>query len=564
MKPELAHVSLDQIQVSKTNEMFRDPSELTAAALGELIDSIKEHGVLQPVLLRRTADLTKYELVAGERRFKASVFAELTTIPSYIRELSDQQALEMQVTENLERKDVHPLRESHAYRYLSMKDPDRNTPAELAKRFSKSEHYITTRLKLNDLVPEAKKDFADNMMTLGHALIIARLQPKDQQDIIKRCSQSQVVDKKQVRYYETVHEFEDFVDQNIICNLSSAAFKKDDANLLPKAGPCTTCPKRSGANQLFSDLKEKDRCFDPGCFLQKRISFMVNKIPELLEAEPDLCYLRAYDYNNSKKTDPAIEKVLKDNKVKILEHNEYSTYSYGAQAKIKGIYISGENLGKRETVYVNKPAKSKGNDQEKVNVEVAIANIKQRNTRAAELDGEKVYARILEGLKIHKAQTLVSPNDFPFAALDELKIFMRFIVYDKLGYNQDDVEKILKIKSDKPADLYKCLKNLTDQQLMFMVRQVMLGQYGGNMPESDHAYFIRKVAEAYADIPIDEFEAEQKAIREKRDGRMKKRIQDLKAESKKAPTAKKKAKNGKKAKPIKKGLAALIEDGDDG
>ncbi len=563
MTPELAHVPLDKIQVSSTNDMFRDASELTESALAELIQSITEHNVLQPVLLRPKGS-GKYELVAGERRFKASGYAGLKTIPAYIRELTDQQAFEMQVTENLERKDIHPLRESHAYRYLSMKDPDKNTVPELAKRFSKSEHYISTRLKLNDLIPEAKKDFQENHMTLGHALILARLQPADQTEIIKRCTQTHSVDKKQVRYYETVHEFEDFVDQNVICNLSSVAFKKDDATLVPKAGPCTTCPKRSGANQLFSDLKEKDRCFDPACFLQKRINYMVNSIPELLETEPDLQYLRAHTYGRDGATNPAIEKVLKDNKVKILERGDFSEYSFGKVSKIKGIYINGEDLGKRVTVYVEQKGKAaKSSDPAKIDVEVAIANIKQRNKRAGELDGEKVYARILEGLKKHEAQRKIIPNDFPFKVLDEEALFLRFIIWDKLAWSdKDDVAKTLKIKDNKPEDLYASLKKLTDRELSFVVRRVMMGQYGNNMPTSDAAYFIRKTAEAYDDIYVHQFEEEQKAIREKREERMKKRIQELKASTPKKDK-KKQATNNKKPK-AKKGLSALIEEEDDG
>src|SRR5690606_21836086 len=158
MKAILAHVKLEDIFLGETNKMFRDPDELTDEALKELVDSIKELGVIQPVLLRPKPDddLGKYELVAGERRYRAAVIAALTTIPANIQELTDEEAFNVQVTENLQRKDVHPLKEATAYKYLVDKDPERNTPAELAVKFGKTEHYIQTRLALNKLIDQAK------------------------------------------------------------------------------------------------------------------------------------------------------------------------------------------------------------------------------------------------------------------------------------------------------------------------------------------------------------------------------------------------------------------------
>lgn len=271
METQLLHVKLTDIAVSKTNKMFRSEAELSADALSELVASIKADGVISPVLLRPNGQAGKYELVAGERRYRAAKFVQAAvkdrdSIPAYIRPMSDKEALDLQITENLQRKDVHPLKEAAGYQYLLDKDKKMNT-AELALKFGKSETYILQRLKLNSLIEQAKKDFAAGDMTLAQALVIARLNPDDQAKVVRACS-DKLGSKK---YYESVAQLEDYINEEITHDLSKAPFDVKDANLVPKAGACSTCTKRSGAqSKLFADVQEKDRCFDPVCFKQKK------------------------------------------------------------------------------------------------------------------------------------------------------------------------------------------------------------------------------------------------------------------------------------------------------
>lgn len=553
MKNKLVQAKLADIEVSETNKMFRDESELSDDALKELIDSIKQHGVIQPIVLRfnPTEKGKAFILIAGERRYRASVAAGKTEIPAYVMELTDEEAFELQITENLQRKDVHPLKEAHAYKYMMEKDA-KNTVAELALRFGKTEHYILTRIKLNALVPKAEKDFHDGIMSLGHALLIARLTPEDQLSTIEACSGSFRNGKELVRYYESIQQVEDHIDTSVICNLSSAAFKKDDATLIPKAGACTTCPQRSGASQLFNDITQKDRCFNPACFLAKRTKFMSRQIPELLEKRPDLLFLKSRDVRD--KVDPDIEKVLTENKVKILRYAaDFHTYQYGNQAKAKGVWINGDEIGIETTVYLDK-VKSSGTtskDADQVDTKVAIANIKQRTERSAELDGEKVYARIQDALKDHPTQKW--PCDAKFYNEAE-EAFFTFVIYDKLRFiERDEVESAFKksafkINSSTPAELYKSLSKLSTAQKVYMLRRLMI-QFFNPMPDTDVAYFIRKIAEGYGDIPIAKFESEQKAIRDKREERAAERIRQLKPAKQKSKV--KKAKKEKRSRTIK-------------
>jgi ParB/RepB/Spo0J family partition protein len=568
MEPKLAHVKLSDIITSDTNKMFRDDAELSDTALRELIDSVKQLGVIQPILLRPSSN-KQFELVAGERRYRASLAAGLATIPANIQELTDEQAFEVQVTENLQRKDVHPLKEAHAYKYLVDKDPKVNTAAELALKFGKTEHYITTRLKLNELVAETRKDFHDGYMTIGHALLIARLQPNDQKELVKSEVRSYRDGKEQIRYYPPVQELEEYINDNIICSLKEAAFNTSDAGLVPKAGACTTCPKRSGANQLFADVKDKDRCFDPNCFLEKRLNYMATQIPVMLEKEPDTVFIETY---RGTKTDPAIEKALKDNKARVLKANEYETYNYGdKKVKIKAIYVNGTSVGKKETIYVNGSGATAGlkggkSDPEKVNAKEAIARINERLERMVELDAEKVYARILDALKQHGSQ---QESDLKYYTKDE-DAMLNFILFDRVRFDLEEADlKKLGLPDDNDFDvdeynevLYGALRNMDTAGRMLLMRRYMLRHHFGPMPNTPEAFIIRKVATSYKDIPIAQFEAEQQAIREKREANAAKRIAALKPAEKKKKVKEETERTGKSA--MKKSVEKIMKEVDNG
>lgn len=169
-------INLDAIIPSKTNprKHFDDPT------MADLSESIKKHGVLQPVLVRPLTKTT-FELVAGERRFRAAMAAGLKEIPATVRELSDLEVLEIQVVENLQRSDLHPLEEAEGYRRLLK---FKYTAAKIAERVGRSVPYVYDRIKLLDLIEPARKLFLEEMITAGHAIILARLKPEDQKRAI--------------------------------------------------------------------------------------------------------------------------------------------------------------------------------------------------------------------------------------------------------------------------------------------------------------------------------------------------------------------------------------------
>lgn len=148
---------LQTIPISHIKEIknYRDtePVTLVDPEIQELANSIKKDGVLQPVLLR--PDKSKagsYQLIFGHRRLVASKMAGLTDIPANIREVADADILEIQITENLQRKDVHPMDEAKAF--LAFQTKSGCDVAELAAKFAKSERYIAHRLGLNNLIQQ--------------------------------------------------------------------------------------------------------------------------------------------------------------------------------------------------------------------------------------------------------------------------------------------------------------------------------------------------------------------------------------------------------------------------
>src|SRR5438093_1261107 len=175
-------IGLDRIKPSKSNPRRRTDD----SALADLSASIRAHGVLQPILVR-PVPRGGYEIVCGERRWRASKTAGKDSIPARIVNLSDAEALELGVIENIQRENVHELDEALGYRALIKQDPSFYTVETLAAKVGRSPTYIYCRLKLAELTPNLQKAFYEGKLTAGHAAEIARLQPKDQDRALVEC-----------------------------------------------------------------------------------------------------------------------------------------------------------------------------------------------------------------------------------------------------------------------------------------------------------------------------------------------------------------------------------------
>ena len=139
--------------------------------LQELAASIKEHGILQPLVVVKTG--TGYELIAGERRLRASKIAGLTKVPVIIREASELERLELALIENIQRQDLNPIEEAESYQKLN--DEFGLTHDEIAKRLGKSRPSVSNTLRLLSLPEEIKMALADGSITEGHAKVLLEI-----------------------------------------------------------------------------------------------------------------------------------------------------------------------------------------------------------------------------------------------------------------------------------------------------------------------------------------------------------------------------------------------------
>lgn len=235
------------------------------AALQELAASIKAMGVAQPILIRPVTPTPEapeeYEIVAGERRYRASIIAGLTTIPALCRKLSDLDAAKIRILENLQREDPHPIEEAEGYQLL-MQQHGYNAD-QLAEEVSKSRSYIYGRLKLCALTNLARDEFFENKISASIALLIARIPVKALQE---KCV------LEITGAWNGVMSFRDaarHIERNYMLDLKKAVFDIADASLVRDAGACTTCPQRAGNQpEVFKDVSA-DVCTDPTCFKGK-------------------------------------------------------------------------------------------------------------------------------------------------------------------------------------------------------------------------------------------------------------------------------------------------------
>ncbi len=156
--------------------------------LRELAESIATHGVVQPVIVRRVDE--EYELVAGERRWRAAKLAGLQEIPALLQELSDRDVMEIALIENLQREDLNPVEEAHAYRVLQSEFG--LTQKELAERVGVSRPQVANMLRILQLPEEVREMIADGRLSVGHAKVILGLPEEARETFARRIAQAEV------------------------------------------------------------------------------------------------------------------------------------------------------------------------------------------------------------------------------------------------------------------------------------------------------------------------------------------------------------------------------------
>jgi len=289
-------IAIEHLYPSPTNPRKR----FDEAKLKELAASITAQGVLQPLLVRKwSANLdvprgknfgdmaNAYEVIAGERRFRASKLAGLSEVPCFVRELTDLQVLHAQVIENLQRDDLHPIEEAEGYESLLQtldENEEKFTADTIALEIGKSRAYIYGRLKLLDLCQEARDAFFGGKIENSIAQLIARIPTH----LLQIEALTDIIDDDM-----SYRQAKEYIQRRFMLDLATAPFEIKDAKLLEKAGACTNCIKRTGNQpELFDDVKSKDVCTDTTCFAEKKAAHITSTIAKA-EANGDEVILKA-------------------------------------------------------------------------------------------------------------------------------------------------------------------------------------------------------------------------------------------------------------------------------
>lgn len=275
-KNELTHVDLAELVESSWN--YRKTHDKTADE--ELALSVARRGVLEPLLLRPLAKpkgAARFEIVSGGRRYRAikralellegkavedAVDASvLRLVPASIRDMSDAEAREIQIVENVQRRDVHPVEEAEGLQTL-VDEHGYDVPA-ISRMIGKSEGYVRGRLKLAGIDKSLRAACLKGEIALNIATLIARVVPKAlQREALERAV-------RDTEFGYGVNQIRDDVLEHAR-SMRDAPWKLDDAELVPEAGACSKCPKRSqNDKQLFEECNKTDFCDDGDCWAKK-------------------------------------------------------------------------------------------------------------------------------------------------------------------------------------------------------------------------------------------------------------------------------------------------------
>lgn len=334
-----ARIPIGQILPSDVNPRSKTHSD--KAELETLTANVKEQGVLQAIMVR-PAGKNKWKIVYGSRRFEAAKAAGLEDVPCEIRELTDDEARELALIENIERANMHYLDEAKGFAELSKS----KTLDQIADKTGKKKAYIAQRLSLAALISEWVEVAAAGKLAVGGALHLARLSPELQLETLKVLKDSWRRDET-AEY--TQGEIDGHVNENFKIDLSLRRFDLADPDLNKKAGPCTICPKATGSEGqlLFEDLGKKNLCTDGVCYRTKILAefFKLKEVGFLA-----LC---DNPYQLSK-SDQALFKEYKPFVAKEFEYGGEGRPPYAeckgvkeCDTSVAGVVLVGKDLGKK-------------------------------------------------------------------------------------------------------------------------------------------------------------------------------------------------------------------------
>ncbi|MGN0973977.1 MAG: ParB/RepB/Spo0J family partition protein [Bacilli bacterium] len=251
-KDEIVEISLDELR----SNPYQPRKYFDEDALNELANSIKEHGVFQPIIVKKS--IKGYEIIAGERRVKASKLAGAKTIPAIIRDFSDKDMMEIALLENLQRENLNSIEEATAYKKLQ--ENLNLTQEELAHHLGKSRSHITNMLGLLTLPEEVKDLIMTNQITMGHARALSKMSSNEE---IINLANKIVEEKLSVRQVEEITSNDLYQKKNTIKTHKTVdyTYKPIEEFLCDKLGTKVKI-KNNKVNISFSNQEDLNRILE--------------------------------------------------------------------------------------------------------------------------------------------------------------------------------------------------------------------------------------------------------------------------------------------------------------
>jgi ParB family transcriptional regulator, chromosome partitioning protein len=566
-EPEFKNIHVGDIDFSPLNyrRFFSQKS------LEDFAGELALHGIISPLTLRPIPS-GRYELVAGERRLRAAIIAKLKEIPATIKTLTDEEVIEIQLAENLQREDPHPMHEAQG---IGQMLKTRKSIDEISARLGKSKTFVYSRIKLLSLIEPVQEMFLADAINMQQAFEIAAVSAESQQEFFEQyCSEW-----KEDKEFELDNLL--YVLSKFKYDLNEAPFNIKDKKLLPEAGACTSCPSNTATlKTLFPEYAKQAVCTNKECYHKKCAvhfsfelisafhqhkpdAFLFNGDPsemlkDILPLLPHAEKISAYnrheitvmgsprmpdreDYSNEWETEEGEEpefdqegydQAMEEYK---MELEEYSLLLQSGKL-LKGLLVTENRIEllsfslERQQTGNSRPAVTakevqaaiKSGTASKALLQAEIDRINSKEIRSIEIDREKIQLTVHQ--KFNEQLSEIS-NNAELTATD--LVAARLIIYQSLDYTtRRKVTSALFGDKEDRDNLYGLLAGLTDQQYCYLIRMSVAGNSESKYPNNDTGFFLRKVAES-AGTDITSIERRQQQKAETRQSKQKERIEDL-------------------------------------
>lgn len=455
-------------------------TEFDSDAIIELAKSIKDNGLLQPIGIHLSKG--KYYLIYGERRTRAMKLNKAAIINAMVYEnLTADQICELQITENLQRKDLNPIEEANAFKKLMVEN--KKTVSEIALRLSRSEKYIATRLKLADLIPEFQKALFQDRMTMKDALECCKYSKEMQKEIF--IEDGDAKDSFNIADY-TFNQYKG--------DLKTAPFDLKDATLIKAAGACNVCPHNTAGNQLFYDEKGKSICMNNKCFESKCDKDFENKLKKAIEDPASILYTsNHYDGNITKELKKEGNLIYNGNKISIITSPKDSEIKSGKI--VKAFCVEGDGKGKEFHVKIIKESgsstdasigtagafKEKQSEGKTTDADILseIARMESVEKRKKEIDEENTWNSIYSLLEENKAFN----SNMKELSINE-KITLIIVLF----------KSNILIDDDEFLKLWGCKINMPDEMELMEWLIINIGKLDGIINNLMRQFFYAKIS----------------------------------------------------------------------